>query len=109
MNKNQFTQLNIKDIILVKYPYEDDHTKYKARPALIIDKDGTTLEVMVIKITSQSARDATDYDILNWFQANLKKPSVARTSKIEVILYTQILRHIGTMTNSDYNQIMNML
>lgn len=104
-----FSTLNPQDVIWVNYPYEDDATKRKRRPAVIIDKDNNNYEVVVVKVTSQPPRDDYDYEIIEWTKALLKKPSVARASKIEVIAKDDILSKIGTLDAEDFKEIIRLI
>ena len=101
--------INIKDIVFVKYPFEEDPSIVKSRPALVIDKDIDNLKVLVVKVTKTLPRDRFDYRIVEWMKANLKFESTARASKIQAIKVEDIDKKIGTMTDSDYNEVIDRL
>lgn len=106
---NLFHTVNVQDVIWVDYPYEDDPSRSKIRPAIIIDKDDDSLEVVVVKVTSQQPRDKYDYEIIDWIKASLKKKSVARASKIEVVGESSIKGIIGKLEDNDYCEIVKLV
>lgn len=104
-----FHTVQIQDVIWVDYPYEDDPTKSKVRPGIILDKDNDSLEVVVVKVTSQFPKDEYDYEIIDWIKASLRKKSFARASKIEVIEESGIKGKIGKLSDDDFNEIVTLV
>lgn len=101
--------VDVKDIVYVGYPYEEDPSIIKKRPALIIGKDDENLQVVVVKITKTPPRNSYDYEIVDWVKANLKMQSTARASRIQLIGYADIIRKIGTMEDEDYNAVLKLV
>lgn len=101
--------INVKDVVLVEYPYEEDSTQSSKRPAIIIDKDTEGLRVLVVKVTTHKPRDEFDYGIIEWVKANLTKQSTARTSKLENLHVGSIIKKYGTLDESDYNNIIDLV
>ena len=71
--------MQVGEVWTVDFPYEDDPTKSKERPCVILNVE--KLEVLSIKVTSYGQRDEYDVPIFKWKEANLLEPSYARTSK----------------------------
>lgn len=93
------------DIYWAEVPYEDDPTQTKLRPAIIARDKIVT--VLVIRVTSHSARDDDpyDYEIQEWKAAGLKEPSTVRVSKIVQILPEKICDYIGRLSIGDIFEI----
>lgn len=101
--------IDVKDVVLVEYPYEEDSTKFSKRPAIVIDKDTKGLRVLVVKITTHEPRDEFDYQIIEWVKARLTKKSTARASKLESLDVGSIIKKYGTLEDSDYNSIIDLV
>ena len=74
------TNYNFGDIVLIKFPFTDNHT-FKKRPALVI-KDTHDGDIIVSRITSKLYNSTFDIEIKDWDKVGLKLPSVIRVHKL---------------------------
>lgn len=98
--------LNKYDVAIVNFPYEDDPTLSKRRPCLIINKD--TAVLLAAKITGKDVRTAKDYQLINWKEAGLNKPSVVRLDKVADIS-DFITVKIGHLSEEDIDNVEKIL
>ena len=106
--------MNAYDVYLGLVPYEEDEElptpRYKLRPIAILDQNIGYL-LSVVPITSHNARnwDAGDYEIIDWREAGLRKPSTARLGNLINLNRVNIERKIGRLTTRDINNISEIL
>jgi hypothetical protein len=87
----------------VDFPFEDDPTKSKRRPCIIMSVD--ILEVLSIKVTKHEPREDYDIPIYKWKDANLLEPSYARVSKIMTFPKKAFIRKFGKIHPTDLENI----
>ena len=74
----------------------------KNRPTLIInDGIGIDMDFLVTRVTSKTVRNEYDVEIINWQDAELKKPSIVRCSKISTIKDYELDYKIGALHKGD--------
>lgn len=95
--------MNRWDVYWADAPFEDDPELEKRRP-VIIAKDGMVY-VLVLRVTSHSARDNTDYALVEWQYAGLDRPSVVRIRKIAQLNPDKIYGYIGKLHALDIVEI----
>ena len=88
------------DIWIARVEFEEG-TGSKIRPVLIID--GTRCYVLSLKITSNDPRTQfpVEYQIIEWKEAGLMKPSTIRISKKLNLPADSFLKKIGRLTELD--------
>lgn len=96
--------MNVGEVWIVDFPFEDDPTQSKIRPCVIIDID-SELAVLSIKVTRHEARDEYDVPIFKWREANLLNLSYARVSKVMVFSRENFVKKCGTLDEMDFNNI----
>lgn len=101
--------VNIRDVVYVAFPFEEDPSVVKARPAIIIGKNTDELKVLVVKVTSHEPRDKYDYKVVEWVKANLKCESTARASQIKAFGVENVERKLGTLDETDYNEVIKLV
>ena len=71
----------------LSFAYEDDPSKAKERPVIVAHVSGDEALVMVVKVTGHGPRPdfAGEVRLVDWEEAGLTKPSVARCSKTAVV------------------------
>ena len=117
--KVTITQLKEKDIWSdVIVPFEDDYYGSKARPIIILDTnenvglDGTILIMMVTSIKEKERnRRPSDVELKDWKEEGLKKPSYARTDRIEELgieFFLPSSRKWGKVTDNDWIEILKL-
>lgn len=97
------------DIYWADVPYEDEPETSKLRPVIIARDKITT--VLVIHVTSHSAReyDRYDYEIQDWMDAGLAKPSTIRVSKIVQLAPGKLHEYIGRLSLDDIFAVQNLM
>lgn len=98
--------IDVGDVILANFPFEDNANRFKVRPAVIVGKQNNNLTVVALNITSTPPRDKMDYELVNWALAGLTVASTVRTSKNAIIIVQAIIRKIGSLTPKDFDAVM---
>ena len=76
----------------------------KRRPVLVVHDFGDQ-DLLVVPITSQPARTASDVLLANWKVAGLRLPSTVRTEKLGTIEKSCAERKLGTLALADLAQV----
>lgn len=99
--------MNKFDIYWYEFLFEDNKEDSKLRPALVLDVD---IILPIAKITSHDVRTSNEYEILNWQEVGLSKPSVIRFDKKELILRSKLpeSNYIGHLSQEDIDSIKNL-
>lgn len=81
--------------------FEDDPTKQKKRPVLVISE--TEMYILSFKITGHSAREdyTGEYEIHHWQEAGLTKPSTIRFEKRIRLKPEDVIEKIGELHPAD--------
>lgn len=90
------------DIVLVPFPYSEDLSQSKPRPALIVSNTHLEInEVICVQITSNVSRNELNDVFLNENDTlpALPKKSVVRTHLIHAIDKTIIIKKIATIND----------
>lgn len=93
--------MNVWEIWFADFPFEEDKTKTKHRPVIILSVE--PLEVLSVKVTSHEVRNTDRFDIpiQHWREAGLNKPSIARISKTMFLDKNNFKYKIGTLHEED--------
>lgn len=101
-------------VIYIDYTFDDDNNKHKRRPAVVIDFDNNNTRVIVLKVTTHSARTVYDYTLVDPVIAKLKEGSVVRCNNIMTIPNNFTCEKHGDLSRRDemgvellYNQALN--
>ncbi len=94
------------DLYWVNFKFEDDPTKSKRRPCLILDGNKV---ITITKITSHSPRTKYDVELLDWKKEGLPKASTVRLNKLRRISNKELQGYIGHLTNKDIQRIEQVL
>ena len=89
------------DIWWATVKFEDDPSKQKNRPVLVISE--TEMYILSFKITGHSAREdyAGEYEIRYWQEAGLTKPSTIRFEKRIRLKPEDVTAKIGELHPAD--------
>jgi mRNA interferase MazF len=87
------------DIVLLEFPFSDT-IGVKRRPALVLLDVGDD-DILVARVTSRITHSRFDAEIVEWEQAGLLLPSVARVHKIATLEKKLVRRKLGTLTAKD--------
>ena len=98
-------QFQEEEVWFVGFPMEEDNTKIKNRPVIVLDE--STLGVLSVKVTKHAVRHNDPYDvpILYWQEANLRLASTARVSKIMNLQPDDFIFKIGNLHPNDLEKI----
>ena len=97
------------EVWYAKVAYEDDITKVKERPVLVMEN--RICYVLSLKITSHAPRAnfSGEYSLVKWKEAGLHKQSTVRTSKRIRLIETDFIHKIGRLHPVDIIGIENIL
>ena len=76
-------QYNFGDIVLLSFPLTN-YNDVKKRPALVFFDLGDD-DFLVARITTQISKGKYDYEISNWRESGLLRPSYVRLDKIATL------------------------
>ena len=86
------------DIWLAEVPFEDIDES-KERPVLILDH--VRKEVFCLRMTSKNPQTSTDFEVLRWQKAGLKKPTVINTARRLKLSDDKLILKIGSLHDDD--------
>jgi len=95
------------ELLLVVFPFVGS-LQGKTRPALALLDTGDA-DVVLARITSQSAGTPSDIVLQDWQGAGLLGPSVIRLHKIVTSEKNQVIRRIGALQPADHQQVAAVL
>ncbi len=97
------------EVWFAKVAFDDDPTKIKERPVLVMDD--RNCYILSFKITSHAPRlnFSGEYSLVKWSEAGLLKPSTVRTLKRLKLIETDFVHKIGRLHPVDILGIMNIL
>ena len=99
------TNINVGDVVMCAFPFDDNPKTRKVRPAVIVDINARGLVALVLKITSKPPRNDHDYSLIDWNTAGLHKESVVRTNKEQLILRSDVVKRVGKLTQNDFDAV----
>jgi mRNA interferase MazF len=91
------------EVILVLFPFADA-AGAKRRPALVLLDTGDE-DIVVARLTSQVSQTVFDVELVDWQQAGLLLPSVARVHKVATLEKRLVERRLGMLTPNDWAQV----
>ena len=92
------------EIITVDFPYSN-YRSGKKRPAMILAQD-LEGDIIIARITSKLKSLDTDISLRDWKRAGLNVPSYLRLSKVVTIEESDILSHVGSLSEFDRSKAM---
>jgi mRNA interferase MazF len=93
----------IGSVVLLELPFSDTGT-FKLRPALVILDTGDD-DIVVSRITSQTAPTNFDVEIVEWQEAGLMRPSIVRLHKINTVEKVLVNRQLGILQPNDWQLV----
>ncbi len=91
------------DLVLVAFPFSGGG-QAKNRPAMVIVDTGDA-DVVVARVTTQSAPAKQDLPIKDWRGAGLLAPSTVRLHKLATLEKSLVQRRLGTVQSVDRTMI----
>ena len=80
----------------------------KRRPVLVVQDFGDD-DLLVVPITSQSARVPADVVLSDWQRAGLKLPSTVRVEKLATIEKSCVARKLGVLPSNELPRVRESL
>ena len=87
------------------FDYVNQDGSKKRRPVLILEND---VLIPIAEITSHEARTNKDYEIKNWKESGLTKPSTIRFDKIQFATSNMLQDKIGHLSQEDIDNIIKL-
>lgn len=104
------------DIYVVHYEYQEDPTRFKIRPGLVILTETTSETLIsVLQITGVPPSEPPKYfdrykvPIVNWRSSGLKKQSWVRTHMIQTVDNFALGKYVGSLGHHDLESIINAI
>lgn len=103
MQKIKFpiSSFSVGAVIYIDFPFDDDKTKTKRRPAIIVDYNKDITRVIVLKVTTHGTRTRYDYPLSNPELANLRDGSVVRCNHILTLSNNFKCEKHGSLSRKD--------
>jgi mRNA interferase MazF len=102
------TNYDFCDVVLLQvFPYSDLKSG-KKRPALVLADTGDR-DLLVCRITSESARDVFDLGLLQWQDNGLLLPSTARVAKMASLEKNLVAKKLGRLGSPDRRKLRTIL
>jgi mRNA interferase MazF len=88
-------------IYTAKFPFLKNH-KEKVRPVIVVSKPyGRYNIVTVVPVSASTGREEVDIELLDWENAGLIEPSIARVHRLSALLQSELTSQLGILSNSD--------
>ena len=95
------------DVVLVNFPFTSGAGS-KHRPAIVV-LDAGDLDLVVARVTTQSAATPFDVTVADWRAAGLLGASHVRLHKLATLLKSDVYRKLGRLQSADCNAIAAVL
>lgn len=99
--------LRLGEVVLIRMQFHQAMGA-KVRPAVVLLDAGDD-DFVAAPITSQERHSDFDLSILEWRDAGLNVPSSIRVHKLTVLAKTDIVRSVGTLSQSDRASLVHLL
>jgi mRNA interferase MazF len=91
------------DIVLIRFPYTD-LSKDKLRPSLVLLDTGDD-DILLARMTSKKPHAIHDISLNDWKAASLPMAFIVRLHKINTIVKSRIIEHVGKLSEDDQRVI----
>ena len=97
-----------KEVWFADFPFEEDETKSKDRPVIVLDTDEETCKVLSMKITSSAPHSEFEIEIFDWEKVPLNHKSTADASAVMNISKKRFRRKIGCLSDDDWDNVTDL-
>lgn len=103
-----------REIYYAKIFYEDEPSKFKIRPVLVLNCRNNG-DLLIVEITSKPINnppkyyDNFKYTISNWRSLGFNRPSYVKCNKVHIIGIAQLRNKIGIMDELNYINIVDKI
>jgi mRNA interferase MazF len=91
------------EVLLLSFPFVNA-VGTKRRPTLVL-KDTGDEDIIVARITSQTAKTELDVELVEWQNAGLVLPSIVRVHKLATVEKRLVERKLGKLTQKDWAKV----
>jgi mRNA interferase MazF len=91
--------LRLGDVVLVRLPFHE-RSGVKVRPAIVMLDSGDD-DLVAVPIITRPRSSEFDLPLLDWREASLRSPSIARIHKLTVLPKRDLHRPIGRLSARD--------
>ena len=96
------------EVWYASFPFEEDETKSKDRPVIVLDVDEETCKVLSMKITSSAPYSEFEIELFDWDKIPLHHKSTADASTVLSIAKERFRRRIGILSNDDWDNVTDL-
>lgn len=97
--------LEPQNVWLAWIPFEEDETKGKRRPVVILEYDSDIAKVLILPITSAPPNNRFDVTVSDWTDVPLDKFSTIKTANFRLMPADKLLKWIGRLTDKDWDTV----
>lgn len=109
-------EIQLGEIYRIEKAFEDDPSQSKIRPAVVVDIDEETGNVIsVVATTSQGKKESPSYfdkykfPLLNWRKYGLDKQSWCLCYAVIEIPREALLDYVGELNDSEYDRLIEFM
>ena len=96
-------------VYLAKFPFLDTNES-KIRPVIVVGSPvGDFGITAIVPVSSRLEKQSVDHELLNWNEAGLLKPSVARVHRISTITQENLDAYLGRLSEQDVKSLKSAL
>lgn len=99
------------DVVIARVRFEEDPSKAKPRPVIVLSVSDEECTVVAVKVTSHAPREWCPGEVVlaGWRAEGLARPSVARCSKLVRLREGDLSTRIGELTPEDRSAVLRAL
>ena len=96
-------------VYTAKFPFLEND-KEKIRPIIVVSKPyGRYNIVTVVPVSASTGQEEVDIKLLEWLQAGLIEPSIARVHRLSTLLQSELTSQLGTLSEKDQANLLRAL
>lgn len=100
--------IQAKEVWYAEFPFEEDETKSKERPVIVLDVDEETCKVLSMKVTSSAPYSEFEIELFDWEKIPLAHKSTAVASAVLKIPKEVFRRKIGVLSDDDWDNVTDL-
>lgn len=96
------------EVWFARFPFEDDPTRSKDRPVIVLHVEENSCKVLSMKVTSRPPFSEFEIEIFNWAQIPLPHSSTADASSVQYVSKSDFRRRIGKLSDDDWENVLQL-
>ena len=96
------------EVWFAEFPFEDDPSRSKDRPVIVLRADETDCVVLSMKITSRPPFSEFEIELFDWAQVPLHHSSTADASSVRYVAKEDFRRKIGRLSDDDWQNVLQL-